>query len=518
MFGLNIIISIALTLTTIYLTYKCIYSYWKRRNIPFIKPLPLVGNLLDLILLKVSFGELFQQLYEHPTLQNRDYGGIFVLQQPALIIREPELIRKLLIKDFDMFLNRFEAADQIYDHMGFLTLPLSKYEIWRTCRKKMSEVFTSGKIKYRMYPLMLKIAQELESYILRQFENTLYDIKEMDIEVKEMCSLFTTDLTSVLHYGVDVKGLKTGHSSLRQQTKELFKANFKQVLNFLIVFFLPHLTTVLRAKVFSSCYSKFMRDFTLESYWQRQKIPEPSLIQGDLLDVLQRFQNDGSVTDSYSQHPDFIPSQVAIFLLAGFETSSSVIGFILYELSKYPEIQQRLRSELNEAFSGEKCLSYEKLQELSYLHGVVSEGLRMYPAAAFINRECTPGKDSPQGFYLKPDLFVPKGMPLYVSILGLHRDPKHWPEPHIFRPERFAPDNLPNIHPMTYLPFGAGPHGCIGSRLGLLQVKLGLAHILRICRVQKCTQTPTDIKFDAKSFMLQAKGGIYLKFIKEQNG
>lgn len=70
---------------------------------------------------------------------------------------------------------------------------------------------------------------------------------------------------------------------------------------------------------------------------------------------------------------------------------------------------------------------------------------------------------------------------------------------------------------MTYLPFGAGPHGCIGSRLGLLQVKLGLAHILRHYRVEQCQLTPNEIKFDEKSFMLQNKGGLYLRLIKEQN-
>lgn len=70
---------------------------------------------------------------------------------------------------------------------------------------------------------------------------------------------------------------------------------------------------------------------------------------------------------------------------------------------------------------------------------------------------------------------------------------------------------------MTYLPFGAGPHGCIGSRLGLLQVKMGVAHILKICEVQQCDKTPKEIKFDPKYFMLQAKGGIYLKFTKHEH-
>lgn len=421
MFFYKIFISVSLIIFIIYLTYKYLYSYWQRRNIPFVKPIPFLGNLLDLLLLKVSFGELFQQLHEHPNLQNKDYGGIYLLHQPALIIRHPDLIKKVFIKNFDMFLNRFEAADNKNDAMGYLTLPLSKYSIWRTCRKKMSKVFTTGNIKYRMYPLMLKVAGELEFYILRKFDK---DQKSIIIEVKEMCALFTTDLTSVLHYGVDVKGLQNNHSALRQHTKDLFKANFKKILDFFIIFFLPHLATVLRAKVFSSSYSQFMHQFTSNSYKQRQFSTNPTSLQGDLLDILYKFQKEEPITEPYTQHPDFIPSQVAIFLLAGFETSSSIIGFILYELTKYPEIQHRLRGELKDAYRNQQYLSYEKLQSLSYLHQVICEGLRMYPAAAFINRECTPGKDSPKGVYLKPNLFIPKGMPLYVSIFGLHRDPK----------------------------------------------------------------------------------------------
>lgn len=420
----EMIIPICLIASITYLTLNYLYSYWRRRRIIFIKPWPIFGNLFNLFSLRVSFGELFQQFYEHPDLQQSDYGGIFLLHRPALIIREPDLIKKLLIKDFDKFLNRFEAADCKMDPMGFLSLPLSKYPVWHICRKKMSEVFTSGRIKNRMYPLMLEIAQELELYVLRQYECLLGPKNSIEMEIKEMCSLFTTDLTSVLHYGVDVKGLKTGHSILRQQTKELVRTSFRKVFNFMIVFFLPHLTSLLQVKVFPPNYEDFMRKFTLERIQQRQYLTEKAAIQGDLIDILQKFQQAENQTHIFCQHPDFITSQVAIFLLAGFETSSSVLSFILYELTKYSDVQQRLRLELKQAFVKDNILSYEKLQSLSYLHQVVSEGLRLYPAAAFINRECTPGRKSPKGVYLKSDLFVPKGMPLYVSILGLHRDPK----------------------------------------------------------------------------------------------
>lgn len=68
---------------------------------------------------------------------------------------------------------------------------------------------------------------------------------------------------------------------------------------------------------------------------------------------------------------------------------------------------------------------------------------------------------------------------------------------------------------MTYIPFGAGPHGCIGSRLGLLQLKLGVAQILRSHRVEICEQTVSEIHFNPKTFMLESLDEIYLRFCRD---
>lgn len=92
---------------------------------------------------------------------------------------------------------------------------------------------------------------------------------------------------------------------------------------------------------------------------------------------------------------------------------------------------------------------------------------------------------------------------------------QYWPDPGCFDPERFAPERLHNIVPMTYIPFGAGPHGCIGSRLGILQLKLGLAHILKLYRVEVCGRTVPEIRFNPKSFMLESRDEIYLRFCRE---
>lgn len=86
----------------------------------------------------------------------------------------------------------------------------------------------------------------------------------------------------------------------------------------------------------------------------------------------------------------------------------------------------------------------------------------------------------------------------------------------MFDPERFSPENRKLHTPMSYLPFGAGPRGCIGTLLGLLEVKTGLIHILKNYRVEPCALTLPEMKFDAKAFVLTADGGTYLRFVKDK--
>ncbi|SPP75115.1 probable cytochrome P450 6t3 [Drosophila guanche] len=493
-----------LAILSIYLWLRQRYSYFERHNIvhlPVAAWTPL-GHLRKLLLLRISFGDLFHNIYADPRGGQAKVVGFFLFQTPALMVRDPEVIRLVLIKHFNSFLNRYEAADAAGDPMGSLTLPLAKYHNWRESRQSMAQLFTSGRMRESMYPLMMRVVTDLEQYLLRK----LGDRSERMLPLSKMCQLYTTDVTGNLFYSMDVGGLRRGKSQLLKKTKELFDPDPRKVLDFMSIFFLPQWTKLLRAKVFSKEYAQFMR--SLVGHPRKRS-------RGDLIDQLLHLQS-SRPSGHYAQHPDFIASQASIILLAGFETSSALLGFTLYELAKQPDLQKRLREELADAFSLAPTLTYETLVTLPFLRMVCLESLRLYPAAAFINRECT--SSDPKGFSLQPhvDFVIPNGMPAYISILGLHRDEKYWPNPNRFDPERFGTDRSKDIVPMTYIPFGAGPHGCIGSRLGSLQLKLGLAHILRLCRVEVCEQTVPQIRFNPKTFMLESKDEIYLRFYRDK--
>ncbi|GAB1859329.1 Cytochrome P450 6k1 [Camponotus japonicus] len=152
---------------------------------------------------------------------------------------------------------------------------------------------------------------------------------------------------------------------------------------------------------------------------------------------------------------------------AGFETSSTTTAFALYELALQPDIQNTLRKEIVEVLdkSGGK-ITYDLTMSLTYLDMVISETLRMYPPLGYVNR-------MPNEAYKVPnsELVIEKDTAVYIPMLGLHYDPEYFPNPDKFDPERFNEENKRNRPACVYFPFGEGPHNCIGTRLGLLQLR-----------------------------------------------
>jgi cytochrome P450 len=158
--------------------------------------------------------------------------------------------------------------------------------------------------------------------------------------------------------------------------------------------------------------------------------------------------------------------EVVTMLLAGHETTSLTLTYALYLLAGHPEVRARLRSELAEATSTAGITA-----EPPYLNAVVRETLRLYPPAYSIGREVVTPFEI--GGY-RPE----RGNEVMVSPYTLHRDPRWFPQPEHFRPERW----LQTAHALpkfAYLPFGAGPRVCIGNHFAMLEISIVLAEFVR---------------------------------------
>lgn len=107
-------------------------------------------------------------------------------------------------------------------------------------------------------------------------------------------------------------------------------------------------------------------------------------------------------------------------------------------------------------------------------------------------------------------LHISKGQNLFIPIFGLHRDPKYFPDPECFNPERFNKENKKNIKPYTFIPFGVGPRSCIGSRLALLKSKILLFYLLVNFEIICIERTEKPLQLVKTGFFLTAKNGIWL--------
>jgi len=193
-----------------------------------------------------------------------------------------------------------------------------------------------------------------------------------------------------------------------------------------------------------------------------------------------------------------------VMILAGYETTAQTLQFLMYYLAYYPEVQEKLREEIqNEFEKNDGELSYEVINDLKYLTMCINETLRMSPAAPFNIRFCD--KD------IEIDgLQIKKGFQIHIPAYGLSNSEDFWEDPKSFKPERM--EDMNSIDPLVFQPFGGGPRSCIGMRFAWMVMKASVAHCLLNYKVSTCSSTPSyPLKMTLKS-TARPKEDIFLKF------
>ena len=172
-----------------------------------------------------------------------------------------------------------------------------------------------------------------------------------------------------------------------------------------------------------------------------------------------------------------IRNEVDTFMFEGHDTTASAMCWTLYLLSCNPAHQEKVREEVESVLCGRRHLSYEDLKQLSYTQCCIKEAMRLYPPINIIFRQ------------LDNDLEIeghsfPKGMHFRVPIQSIHNNPDVWPNPSIFDPTRFFPEQSRGRDPYAYLPFSAGARNCIGQNFALNEEKTVVASIVRHFRLR----------------------------------
>jgi cytochrome P450 len=205
-------------------------------------------------------------------------------------------------------------------------------------------------------------------------------------------------------------------------------------------------------------------DSILMAYIKQRRNQEPG---HDLLQTLM----DARYSDGEGMSDELVLSESMQLLVAGHETSSNGLSWLLYLLSTRPDCLERVRQEFDSVL-GDAPLTHADVPRFEFTTQVIQEGLRLYPPFWMIDREAV--ADDSVG-----DIAIPGGSTVIVYVYGAHHAPRYWESPESFDPERFIKANEKLRMPFTYLPFGGGPRVCIGNQYAMLQILMILSDLLR---------------------------------------
>jgi cytochrome P450 len=187
--------------------------------------------------------------------------------------------------------------------------------------------------------------------------------------------------------------------------------------------------------------------------------------RADLLTLLMNTKDEDGQPVGY----DFIRNNILTLFLAGHETTANSLTWAFYYLARNPHIAEKMYAEIDRVLAG-RAARLADLPNLPYTLMVLKEAMRIEPVVSIVPRMIL--EDVTLGNYtLKARSVVL--LPIYVA----HHDERWWPEPYVFNPDRFAPEEEAKQHKYAYMPFGGGPRVCIGNHFAMMEAQIILATI-----------------------------------------
>lgn len=293
------------------------FDYWSKKNVKGPRPIPLFGNFKDHYMRKAAQGEQLKKLYDQ--FPDEPFVGIYERRTPALILKNPDLIRDVMIKDFSSFADR--STFEIYEKSQPLSAHLFNLEStrWRPLRTKMTPLFTSGKLK-EMFYLILECADHLEPHVdqLMKKNNNI-------IEVTELMAKYSIDVIGECAFGLKSNAIAEENSMFTKIAHAIVNQSPKVFYLYLIKEAAPWLAGFLNG-IFSKKRVDLMTNFFLNMMAQNFKYrKETGVRRNDFIDLMMDLQADPSKVNDIGMVLSYFLINTKIFLNQSY-------GFIIFKI------------------------------------------------------------------------------------------------------------------------------------------------------------------------------------------
>ncbi|XP_053691237.1 cytochrome P450 4d1-like [Sabethes cyaneus] len=465
--------------------------------------LPIIGN--GFWFLNKSPVEIFRALEVVITT----YGEYFRFWQGPLLqiyVGRPSIVESILTNRH--LTDKSSEYNFLSDWLGDGLL-LSKQKKWHARRKAITPAF-HFKILDQFVEVFDRNASELVDVLGSYAESGAI------VDIFPYVLLYTLDVICETAMGTSVKALRNADSEYVQAVREAATISITRMVDMIKrtpLFYLTPSYMRLRKML------KILHGYTDNVIISRRQ----QLIDHGSNDISQLQSNDDGSEIGQKKREVFldlllqasidgkpltnleIREEVDTFMFEGHDTTTSAVSFTLYNLAKYPIVQQKAYEEVVSVMGGnpEKAIDMSHLQDLAYLEMVIKETLRLYPSVPLIGRRCVKevtieGKT------------IPAGANIIIGIYFMGRDPNYFERPLEFIPERFEGEkSVEKFNPYKYIPFSAGPRNCIGQKFALNELKSVLSKLLR--HYEFILPVDSDEPLLATELILKPENGVPLQ-------
>ena len=420
-------------------------------DLPGPRPLPLLGNLHQMERARV-----------HQDMEDwsREYGPLFRVTLPGaamLVVADPELIKHALCARPATFRRPAVTAEVAAEMGGVPGVFEAEGAIWRHQRQMVMPAFAPHAVK-TYFPSLVQVAQRLQ----RHWDAAAATNRTIDLGAE--LRLYTVDIVAGLAFGSDVNTIETGDNAIQRNLDEILPGVARRSMAAF-----PHWR-----------YFKSPRERSLETCVARTRVAVDDLVAqararlhadparaekpGNMLEaMLVASAREGSGVTERD-----VAGNVLTMLLAGEDTTSNSLAWLIYLLHGHPDVLQRARSEVLHIVPDLGALGIEQVDQLDFVEACAHEALRLKPPAAFIPLEAL--VETTVG-----DVQIAPGTIVWCVMRGGSLDDAWFANAAQFDPQRWFDDA---IDKKASMPFGAGPRTCPGRYLALLEIKVAIAMLL----------------------------------------